>query len=396
MKKTWLLGVLAISTVAFGQKKNETSAAIEMKSKFPAAMRANDFETAKKSVLSAKEFIDLAAEHPDTKESSKTLFYKGEVYFGIVNLANKSNDADLKAMGEATMLQTAADAFKKGFDVDNKYDGDIKDAVDRARYYFDQSANKNFQDSNYARAAELYDWQGKFYSSVGGFDSSAIYYSAVCYEKAEMFDKAAGNYLLAAKAGYKGALTYSLASSAMRKTGKSKEAEALINEARKKYPTDRDLLLELVNIHIDNNDAAAAEEALNAAIATDPNNKQLHYSIGTIYIELKQNEKAEAALRKALEIDPNYVDAQYQLGAHLVSWAGDLKTEASQLKFGDARYDVLMSQSTETYRKAIVPLEQYIEKNPNDKAVLNILFQLYRSLGETDKAMEYKKRMDQL
>lgn len=396
MKKTWLLGVLAISTVAFGQKKNETSAAIEMKTKFPTAMRSNDFETAKKSIMAAKEFIDLAAEHPDTKESSKTLFYKGEVYFNLIPLGVKSNDADIKAMDEKMLLQTAVDAFKKGFDIDNKYDGDIKDAVDRARFYFDQTANKNFQDSNYAKAGDLYNWQAAFYVSVGGFDSSAVYYSAVCYEKAGMYEQAAGNYLRAAKAGYKGALTYSLASAAMRKTGKSKEAEAVINEARKTYPTDRDLLLELVNIHIDNNDAAAAEEALNAAIATDPNNKQLHYSIGTIYIELGQNEKAEAALRKALEIDPNYVDAQYQLGAHLVSWAGDLKTEASQLKFGDARYDVLMSQSTETYRKAIIPLEQYIDKNPTDKAVLNILFQLYRSLGESDKALEYKKKMDQL
>ncbi|MCT4562091.1 MAG: tetratricopeptide repeat protein [Crocinitomicaceae bacterium] len=396
MKKTWLLGVLAITSVAFGQKKNETTAAIEMKSKFPSALRSNDFETAKKSILTAKEFIDLAAAHEDTKNSSKTLFYKGEVYFNIVNLAYKANDAELKAMDETTMLQTAVDAFKKGFDEDNKYDSDIKDAVDRARFFFDQNANKNFQESNFARAGELYNWQAEFYATVGGLDTGALYYSGVCYEKAEMYDKAAANYLKAAKAGYKGALSYSLASAALRKAGKSKEAEAIVNDARKQYPTDRDLLLELVNIHIDNNDAAAAEEALNAAIATDPNNKQLHYSIGTIYIELGQNDKAEAALRKALEIDPNYVDAQYQLGAHLVSWAGDLKTEASQLKFGDARYDVLMNQSTETYRKAIIPLEQYIEKNPKDKAVLNILFQLYRSLGDSAKALEYKKRMDEL
>ena len=154
------------------------------------------------------------------------------------------------------------------------------------------------------------------------------------------------------------------------------------------------MLLELVNTNIESGDAAGAEKALNDAIATDPNNKQLHYTIGTIYIDLKENAKAEQALRKALEIDPNYQDAQYQLGAHLVTWAGDLKMEADGLKFGDPNYNKLKKQSDETYQRAVEPLEKYITSNPNDKPVLNILFQLHRNLGNTEKALEYKKRYD--
>jgi Tfp pilus assembly protein PilF len=47
-----------------------------------------------------------------------------------------------------------------------------------------------------------------------------------------------------------------------------------------------------------------------------------------------------------------------------------------------------------TYKRALVPLERYIAKNPNDKDVLNILFQINRSLGNSEKALEYKKRAD--
>ncbi|MFT5581576.1 MAG: tetratricopeptide (TPR) repeat protein [Psychromonas sp.] len=205
---------------------------------------------------------------------------------------------------------------------------------------------------------------------------------------------AAANYASLAKVGFKGATTYSLASNAFRKAGKADEAKAVVAEGRKLYPSDRDLLLELVNINIDEGNAEGAEAALAAAIATDPNNKQLHYTIGTIYIDLKENEKAEKALEKALSIDPDYIDAQYQLGAHLVSWAGNMKDEANQLKFGDAKYDVMMAQSEELYKKALVPLEKYIATAPNDKAVLTILFQLQRSLGNSEKALEYKKRAD--
>ena len=97
-------------------------------------------------------------------------------------------------------------------------------------------------------------------------------------------------------------------------------------------------------------------------------------------------------MNKALELDPEYIDAQYQLGAHLVTWASDLKTEANQLKFGDPNYNKLMLQSEETYKRALIPLEKYIISFPEDKAVLTILFQLHRNLGNSEKALEYKKR----
>ena len=42
----------------------------------------------------------------------------------------------------------------------------------------------------------------------------------------------------------------------------------------------------------------------------------------------------------------------------------------------------------------MIPLEKYIVAFPDDKAVLNILFQLHRNLGNSEKAIEYKKRAE--
>ncbi|MEY3425836.1 MAG: hypothetical protein RL679_1194, partial [Bacteroidota bacterium] len=96
------------------------------------------------------------------------------------------------------------------------------------------------------------------------------------------------------------------------------------------------------------------------------------------------------------EIDPEYIDAQYQLGAHLVTWGTETKTAANQLKFGDPNYDKMLKSADEIYKRALVPLEKYIAKNPNDKDVLNILFQINKNIGNTEKALEYKKRADAL
>ncbi len=385
---------IALTTSALAQKKNETSAAVEFKNKYQVALMSGDNEGAKKALIAAKGFIDLAAEHPETKESPKTLYYKGEIYSNFLVLGMQTMDTSFIKLAGEDALEVSIAAYKKGFEVSDKFDRDIKDAVMQKRSMLDMYSNAMYKNEMFKEAGELYMTQAMFSDAVNELDTTSIFNGAICYEKASEFVKAAEGYEKLAKAGYKGTTTYVLASAAYRKGGQPEKSKAIIAEGRKKYPSDKDLLLELVNTNIDQGDAAGAEAALNEAIAKDPNNKQLHYTIGTIYIDLKENAKAEQALNKSLEIDPEYIDAMYQLGAHLVTWAGDTKTAANQLKFGDPNYNKMIQESDDIYKRALIPLEKYIAKSPNDKDVLNILFQLHRSLGNSEKAMEYKKRAD--
>jgi tetratricopeptide (TPR) repeat protein len=393
-KTSLIAGALIISASTFAQKKNETSAAVEFKNKYQMSMASGDVEGAKKALIAAKGFIDLAAEHVETKESPKTLYYKGEIYANFLMVGMQTMDTTFMKIGGEDALEVAIAAYKKGFDVSDKFDGDIKDAVYQKKAMLDPYANMLYKNNMFKEAGELYMTQADLSSAVSELDSTSIFNGSLCFEKGSEFIKAAEGYEKLAKVGYKGTTTYVLASSAYRKGGDIEKAKAIVAEGRKKHPSDRDLLLELVNTNIDAGDAAGAEAALNEAIAKDPNNKQLHYTIGTIYIDLKENEKAEKALNKSLEIDPDYADALYQLGAHLVTWAGDTKTAANQLKFGDPNYNKMLQQADDTYKRALVPLEKYIGKNPKDKDVLTILFQLHRNLGNSEKALEYKKRAD--
>ncbi len=386
------VGVLAITSLAYGQKKNETSAAVEYKNNFQPAFMKQDMESAKKSLTKAKEFIDLAASHEDTKGSQKTLLYKGQIYGSWAMIMAMDENPDEAQMMEA--LNTSVEAFKTGHKAGKKYKSDIEQAVNTNITLFNMAASASYKAEEYKDAAEAYDFAAKYSDAIGQLDTNMVYNSALCYEKAEDYGKAAKRYERLAKVNYRGSTSAILASSAYRKSGDIEKAKSIINEARKADPSNKELLLELVNTNIDAGDAAGAEAALNDAISTDPNNKQLHYTIGTIYIDLKDNEKAEKALNKALEIDPNYVDAQYQLGAHLVTWAGNLNTEAKQLPFGDANYNKMLAESEEIYKRALVPLEKYISSYPDDKQVLTILFQIHRNLGNSEKALEYKKKAD--
>lgn len=393
-KTTLIAGTFILSAVSFAQKKNETSAAVEFKNNYQSALMSGDMEKAKKSLVAAKEFIDLAAAHEETKESPKTLWLKGEIYSNFMVVGMQTADTAFLKLAGDDAIEVAIAAFKKGYEVSDKFDSDIRESAYQKHDMLDGMAGMLYKGNMFKEAAEVYKTEAKFFEAVGEMDSSSIFNASLCYEKANDYANAAEGYAKLARAGYRGTSSYVLASGAYRKNNQVAEAKAIVAEGRKKFPLDRDLLLEAVNTSIDAGDAAGAEAALSEAIATDPKNKQLHYTIGTIYIDLKENEKAEAALNKALEIDPNYQDALYQLGAHLITWAGNTRTEAGQLKFGDPNYDKLVILSDDIYRRALVPLEKYITISPNDKDVLTILSQLHRSLGDMNKSNEYKKRAD--
>jgi Flp pilus assembly protein TadD len=160
------------------------------------------------------------------------------------------------------------------------------------------------------------------------------------------------------------------------------------------FPTEFTILIDIVNIHLRNNDIISAEKYVAEAVSLEPNNKELYYVLGTSYLTQGLNEKAEESLNKALEIDPAYKDAQYQLGAHLYNWANEVNKQAGELNANDPKLPELENQTEELLRKSLVVLEKFIESNPNDKNILGILYKTHNRLGNSEKGKEYKARFD--
>lgn len=391
------LTAVMITTGAFSQKKNETNAAMDYQS-YEKALMSQDMDGAKKSLLSAKNWIDEAAEHPDTKESVKTLFYKGKIYLGLSMLGLMSEDAELKELATEENAQKGIDAFKKSYELDSKgrYRDDIKTMAFMVREQSIREGVKQFQEQKFEQAMELFETSVVMMDVIGQTDSLAIYNMALAADRSKNFDKAFEYYDKAAQVGYNVPGAYTLASNALREQGKNEEALAYVKTAREKFPNDQDLIIQMVNIALSSGDNEVAEKSLNDAIAKDPENKQLYFAIGTVYDQLGKNEEAVKSFEKAIQIDPKYEDAVYSLGAHYVNLAAAQFEEASKMKLGDPDYEGLKKESEDNYKKAIPHLERSLELNPQNVDVMNTLFQLYRKLGDSAKALEYKKRMDAL
>ena len=96
-----------------------------------------------------------------------------------------------------------------------------------------------------------------------------------------------------------------------------------------------------------------------------------------------------------LEIDPKYADAAYDLGVLYLGLGETMKERVRQLDYEDPNREELEKKSEELYAQAAVPLEIYVEQDPNNAAVLRVLYQVYYNAGNTEKALEYKKRSEE-
>ena len=176
------LGVLSISTLSIAQKKNETSAAVEFKNKFKPAFMSQDLATAKSSLGKAKEFIDLAAEHADTKESQKTLWLKGDIYAFIPIIQTMAEDTTLYGVSPDNAIDISIEAFKKGYSMGKKYQQDIRGSVDEKVMFFAPAANMAYEKEMFGEAAEAYELIVRYRKAVDVLDTTMLFNASLCYD----------------------------------------------------------------------------------------------------------------------------------------------------------------------------------------------------------------------
>ena len=366
---TAALGIFLISApiISTAQKKNVTDAAMLMRKYNPMAIMD---PATKKNVEEAKKFIDLAAVNPETAEDFKMHLYKGQIYYALVELtsvdAMKGLPVDKDLIKKNSEIATAS--FKKVIEDPKKtFKKDAEDFINfRSEMAFNMGI-KAYNDKNFEQATQMF---------VGAYEVQKF----LSNEYKEAYTNTTlslNNYV-----------------DSLLKIKNYDKANEMSEAVLESMPTNIDIIITLININLQKGDAVVAEKYLNKGLELDPKNKQLYYVLGTSYIDLKQYEKAETSLNKAIEIDPNYSEAQYQLGAHLFNWANELKYEAGQLDYKDPKGPILEEKSKEVLNRALIVLEKYIEKNPNEKSVLDILYKTHYKLGNTEKAAEYKKRME--
>lgn len=163
----------------------------------------------------------------------------------------------------------------------------------------------------------------------------------------------------------------------------------LLKVGREKYPQNGDILLYLSNAYINASKLDVAMEAFKQGVEQEPNNKYYRYNYGVLLLESEDYAEAIKQFKVAVELDPDYSNAIYNLAATYVKWGTELRDEAEANETGDESYK-------EKFEMALPYLEKYLELNPEDDVMWDLLGRVYANLGMNEKSMEAFDKADQL
>jgi len=413
MKKIVLFVLtLMLSASVFAQKK-EVKAAEK-------ALKKNDLTTAEASLKQAESLFDQA----DAKTKARILFVKAQ-------LAQKQDD-----------YATAVETYKKLIDFEkqngiNKYSGNAQKALFNLNESLRKIASEAFDKKDYAKTLkymklvyeinpndddlynlallelynenyqEAYDKFKQLYDK--GYDGVRTVYKL--YDKQAKKDVVMPNEkmmrLYAKSDQYENPRVEKTKSKrselvtnmliALNKLGKNDEAYQLIKKAQAEDPDNTDLIIGEANYYLKKGDNEKFADAMKRLFEKDPK-PAYAYNIGFGYYKMGKQEDALKWFNKAIELDPNYKDAYLGASLAVLSKERELVDQINENLNNPKKYDALMVQLNEVYRKALPYLEKYHELDPSDISTIRTLKKIYTSLDMTDKAKEMRallKKMKQ-
>lgn len=169
---------------------------------------------------------------------------------------------------------------------------------------------------------------------------------------------------------------------------KFNEAITLLQKGRAEFPGNEEILLYLSNAYINANKLDVAMESFKEGVKIDPDNKYYRYNYGVLLLEAEDFDNAEDQFLKAIELDPQYSNAVYNLAATYVKWGTQLRDKAVEEGTDDNLFK-------EKFEMSLPYLEKYLDLNPNDAQMWELLGRVYANLGMTEKSMEAFEKADQ-
>jgi tetratricopeptide (TPR) repeat protein len=165
-------------------------------------------------------------------------------------------------------------------------------------------------------------------------------------------------------------------------------AIGVLEEGRKLYPDNKDILVSLSESYVGANKIDVAMDAFKASVEQDPGNQYFRYNYGVLLLNANRFEDAEEQFKKALEIDQDYENAIYNLGVTYVKW-GTLMNEEAEAQ------GVISEDYKQKYELALPYLKRVVELDATNAQMWEILGKVYSVLGMQEEAANAFDKADQ-
>ena len=347
--------------------------------------------------LKAAEFIDQAILDEKANVKEKTWRYRGNIY------TNLASDSALYAQ-VPDALEKAAASFVKADELDLKqrYSSERMADIARGAAIAGNSGISYFNSGVYGRAGELFVTASEMTMMLGAVDTMAIFNSALCFEKASMYDRAVDQYMMCGGYGYQVPDVFLFAANIQKMEGDTAKALTTLQSARQDFPREQALIIEELNIYLVAGQFELAKENLMLAAEQDPTNEILWFSLGSVYDNLGMQDEAVDAYTKSLGMKADYFDANYNLGALYFNKAVQMVNEANDMwkprmsKDEATKQKELEDGGKAMFSTALPYLEKALDVEPEDRETLRSLRDIYARIGMDEKMLEISAKLKTL
>jgi tetratricopeptide (TPR) repeat protein len=394
MKKL-ILGLILSLTVVFAYAQKEDK---EVAKKAKDAYKAAEDAFKKKDFQEAATQIEGSFVSEKYQKDAKAWFTRGEIYEAMViaDSVNPNDEAIAKNIAEAIS------SFKKAVTLNKNYEIlYVQPKMNGLYGHFVNAGVASYQENEYESAMKNFERA----SLVIPGDTTALFYAltAASLMDDKDFNKIEKYSLELIKAGYthEPAVYYAILDKYINQDEDYEKAGAILADARKIHPSDRNLLLQEINIAIRNNklDEAIANMAKAVESSSDPKESfALTLNLGILYERANKIEEAGAAYKKALELDPTNYDAIYSVAAFHYNKGVSIKKEADAMDIDQYRKEgqKVIDKAKVHFNDALPYFLKCRQAKPTDVQVLQALLSIYSINQKNKEAEEVAKLLDEL
>ena len=333
----------------------------------------------------AKEALDQALANESTMNWFNTYFAKGR----LCQAAFDSKDAKVATFYPDPLAEAYA-SYQKAMELDPK--GTVKKKIITGSIYnslavslYNQGSAR-FEAKEYPAALQSFETQIKITESdiyVGAVDTGMYYNAGLAAVNSGKFDEAIKYFEKCVEMKYLGITPYFQMSEAYLSTGDTVKAEALLTGLTEKFPGDKNVTLQLIDLYIKSGKNEEAQKYIKVAKESDPNNFSLYFASGIIYLNEDKFDDAITELTKSIELKGDVFDTQYGLGAAYINKAAVMFTKANEI-MEVKQYSDAVDAANVIYSKALPYMEKANELKPEDTFAMQSLMELYYRMKAKD------------
>tara|TARA_R110002073_G_scaffold312586_2_gene484104 strand:+ start:7983 stop:9227 length:1245 start_codon:yes stop_codon:yes gene_type:complete len=406
MKTRILTLVLGLVSLISYSQKNELKAAEK-------ALKKQDFTTAITAITSAESLIENA----DSRSKAKFYFLKGKAYMG-----KKDYKISAEAFQALMTLEKKTRKLKYTSEAQPFMGKMLKEVSERANQLYTNKDYKNAANDFYltyqlspvdtifiynaavsSSLAKDYDTALKYYKELGdlGYNGISTLYFAVNKEtgiKENLGSKSNRDLYLKSGQYSKpsdekteskvGDITKNVAY-ILKEQGKTDEAIAAIQKARKLYPKDLNLILSEADLYIKLNQLDKFGELMKLAVEQDPTNPTLFFNLGVVSQDKKDLVGAKGYYEKAISLKSDYGDAYTNLAALILEKEKPIIEEMNKNLSDFDKYDELQTKQKAVFKEALPFLEK-ADKYGRSLSTVRSLMNIYENLAMDAKSKEYR------